>query len=158
MSLLPLCHHHAAPSSRQHAANPQGHDLLAQTLNASRSLVGCAYGSKKYVEEAGIVQDLREEIAQMREAIAQQQSMQNLHKEVRLLREQIAKQKEEREGTDLCVKGLEEALVKQTKANDALEEFWDRVSQGMDAIDEDVIDRNRADSFFDHANSRDEEE
>lgn len=104
------------------------------------------------------MQDLREEIAQRRQTIAQQQTVQNLLQEVALLREQVAKQKKEREGTGRRVKGLAEALAKQQKVNDALEEVLVRVSQGVDPADEDMVDRNRTDGFFVLENGKEEEE
>ena len=127
----------------------------AECLRASRRL---RIWKKNYIEEAKAVQDLREEIAQRRQTIAQQQTVQNLLQEVALLREQVAKQKKEREGTGRRVKGLAEALAKQQKVNDALEEVLVRVSQGVDPADEDMVDRNRTDGFFVLENGKEEEE
>jgi len=94
---------------------------------------------------------------QLREQLAQQKVVQSFHQEVTLLREQIAKQREEREGTDSRIKELEEALLKQNKIDDALEEVLVRVSQGVDPTDEDMVDRKRMDSFFDYENGQEDE-
>lgn len=127
-------------------SRPRSPCTNAERLQAARRL---RIWRKKYVEEAKTVQDLREEIAQMREAIAQQQTVRTLHMEVTQLRELAAKQTADQERTDTRVKELEEALVKEKKINDALEEVLVRVSQeGVDPTDGESIDKNRMNSIF----------